>query len=62
MLFDSITHSDMQPLAPFSEINALLHLISVDGLHLLCLVAGALGAVLMSVLFLVRRRSVDNRA
>jgi hypothetical protein len=62
VLFDSIMHSDMRPLAPFSEVNALLHLISVDGLHLLCLVAGALGAVLMSVLFLLRRRSVDTRA
>jgi hypothetical protein len=41
---DSIMHSDMHPLAPWTEENTLLHVISVDELHLYCVVAGLLGA------------------
>lgn len=61
VFLDSIMHSDMQPLAPLSEANGLLHVISVEGLHLLCGLAGVLGALLMFALFLVRRRAHIDR-
>jgi hypothetical protein len=57
VLLDSIMHSDMRPLAPLSDANGLLHVISVGGLHLLCLLGGILGFMLMLVLFLIGRRA-----
>lgn len=63
VFLDSIMHSDMQPLAPVSKANGLLHVISVDELHVLCVLSGALGALLLFALFLVRRGArVDRRA
>src|SRR5215468_10584028 len=47
VFLDSIMHSDMRPFAPLSEANGLLHLMSVGGLHLLCVLCGVLGALLM---------------
>jgi membrane-bound metal-dependent hydrolase YbcI (DUF457 family) len=47
IVLDSIMHSDMQPLAPWSDKNPLLHLIALDTLHLACLVAGVLGILLL---------------
>ena len=40
---DSIMHADMQPLAPFSSANHLLSVISIDALHIACVVAGIVG-------------------
>lgn len=57
VFLDSIMHSDMQPLAPLSEARGLLHVISVGGLHLLCVLGGVLGALLMLAVFLVGRRA-----
>lgn len=57
VLLDSIMHFDMQPLAPFSPANALLYAMSVDALHMLCLVSGMLGAILLLAIFLARRRA-----
>jgi membrane-bound metal-dependent hydrolase YbcI (DUF457 family) len=57
VLLDSIMHSDMRPLAPLSDANGLLHVISVEGLHLLCLLGGILGFMLMLVLLLIGRRA-----
>jgi hypothetical protein len=51
VFFDSIMHSDMQPLAPLVEANSLLHLISVDELHIVCVLSGILGALLMYAVF-----------
>ena len=55
VLLDSIMHSDMQALAPVSDANALLHVISVDSLHLVCVISGVLGVLIMYATFLVRR-------
>ena len=55
VLLDSIMHSDMQPLAPLSEVNGLRHGISVGALHLLCVLCGVCGALLMFAMFFVRR-------
>jgi hypothetical protein len=43
VLLDSVMHADMRPLAPFSQANPLLRVISLDALHTLCVVAGILG-------------------
>jgi hypothetical protein len=53
----------MQSLTPLSEVNGLLHVISVEGLHLVCVVSGVLGALLMFAVFFIRRGArVDGQA
>ena len=61
VFLDSIMHSDMQPFAPFSEANGLLHVISVNMLHLSCILAGVFGALLLFLVFFVRRGFRTNR-
>lgn len=63
VFLDSLMHSDMQPYAPVSQANGLLHLVSVDALHVVCVLSGGLGAVVIFSLFLLRRGArVDGRA
>lgn len=57
VFFDSIMHSDMRPLAPLVDANSLLHLISVDQVHLACVLSGSLGALLMYAVFRIRGRA-----
>lgn len=40
---DSLMHHDMHPLAPFSQTNPLIDLISHDGVYQLCVALGVLG-------------------
>jgi hypothetical protein len=61
VLLDSIMHSDMQPIAPASDANALLHVISVDSLHLVCVISGVLGVLLMYAAFRLRRPANAHR-
>lgn len=42
VLLDSVMHSDITPLAPFSDANGLFRVVSLRALHWGCLVAGAL--------------------
>ena len=42
---DSLMHHDIHPLAPFSQVNPLMGLVSHDGVYQLCAIAGVLGAV-----------------
>jgi len=44
---DSLMHPDMEPLWPFAPGNALLSMLSLDGLHILCIGSGVAGAVLL---------------
>jgi len=44
---DSIMHADMQPFAPFSGTRPWLHVVSVENLHLLCVLAGVLGVAVL---------------
>ncbi len=53
---DAIMHRDMAPLWPWAEANALLRIVSVDMLHDLCLVAGAIGVIGLAVRRLVQAR------
>lgn len=45
VLLDSFMHADITPLAPWSDSNVLLAGVSVDTLHGLCVLSGALGAL-----------------
>jgi membrane-bound metal-dependent hydrolase YbcI (DUF457 family) len=55
VLLDSVMHADLRPLAPFSEANVVLGVVSVGALHDACVLSGALGALLMLTAFLRRR-------
>ena len=57
----SIMHSDMQPPAPFSDANALLHVISVGSLHLVCVLEGVGDALVLFAIFILRRGPHVNR-
>jgi membrane-bound metal-dependent hydrolase YbcI (DUF457 family) len=46
ILLDAVMHADMIPWVPLSESNELLGLISIDSLHIICLLLGIVGAVL----------------
>lgn len=54
VLLDSVMHADIRPLAPFSQANPLLRVISLDALHTLCVAGAILGLVGLAVR--VRRR------
>ena len=43
IVFDSLMHSDMRPLAPFSDSNPLLGLVPLKALHWFCIIAGMIG-------------------
>jgi hypothetical protein len=58
---DSMIHYDMQPLAPFSDTNALLNVVSMGVMHLICILTGVLGALLLCAIFVVRRSALFNR-
>ena len=45
IVLDSIMHADIRPLAPISDGNSLLHLVSLEVLHLACLVLGGVGGL-----------------
>ena len=46
VVFDSIMHTDMEPLWPFSQSNGLLGLVSVPALHEICVYSGLVGVVM----------------
>jgi hypothetical protein len=49
VLLDSVMHADMCPLIPFTDRNALLWAVSLEALHLLCLVTAALGGLGLAI-------------
>lgn len=53
---DSVMHADMAPLAPVAPSNDLLGVLSLRALHLGCVAAGALGAMVLVVACLARPR------
>lgn len=56
VLLDSLMHADMRPLAPFSADNALLGLLSYQGIHLFCLFTALFGALWLGSVALWRLR------
>jgi hypothetical protein len=59
VFLDSVMHADMRPIAPWSDANALLHVISVTNLHVACVLSGLLGAMMMLTVYCLR--SVESR-
>jgi membrane-bound metal-dependent hydrolase YbcI (DUF457 family) len=49
VVLDSVMHADIRPLSPFSAGNGLLGAIPLGPLHLACLVAGGVGALLVGL-------------
>jgi hypothetical protein len=45
VLFDSVMHSDITPLAPFSNANGLYRIVPLGTLHLFCIGAGIVGVM-----------------
>jgi len=55
IVLDSLMHHDMHPLAPLSNANPLLELVSHDGVYQLCTVLAAVGSVVWLVAKWVRK-------
>ena len=55
VFLDSIMHFDVRPLMPWSKDNAFLGFVSVQSLHIYCIVSGFLGAIVLLSLFYFRR-------
>lgn len=55
VFLDSIMHADIQAYAPFSTAKNMLGLVSIEALHLFCVIAGAAGVMVLLGLFLWRR-------
>jgi len=43
VFIDGIMHSDMRPLAPFSQQSIFLDIVSIDTLHILCVLSAVVG-------------------
>lgn len=57
VVLDSVMHTDMEPLSPFSPSNELLGFVSVAALYKFCIYSGLAGAVLyFAVSYLVTRK------
>ncbi len=54
VFLDSIMHSDMHPLAPFSNDNSLLYIISIERLYAACFLAGIFGGMVLLILLAKR--------
>ena len=57
VFLDSIMHADMRPLAPFSNANALLHVIPVGTLHLFCIASGIVGGIVVLLISFFQRKN-----
>jgi membrane-bound metal-dependent hydrolase YbcI (DUF457 family) len=59
VFLDSLMHADLRPLAPFSDTNAMLDLISVDKLHIACLWSFVAAAGVWGIRRMLQRRARD---
>ncbi len=57
VLLDSFLYSDMHPIAPLSDTNAALNMLSTLEVYALCLALGLLGGAVIAARWLWRRRS-----
>ena len=55
-VLDGLMHADIEPLQPWSADNPLRGLVGLEALHLGCVVAGILGAVLIAIWRVRERR------
>ena len=61
LVLDSLMHHDIRPLAPFSNANPLIGIVSHDGVYQLCVAMGVIGTVAWVGLKYLRRGSDDAR-
>jgi membrane-bound metal-dependent hydrolase YbcI (DUF457 family) len=54
IVLDSVMHSDIRPLAPFSDANPLLRLVPLGMLHGFCILAGIVGVAVSGIRRLFR--------
>lgn len=57
IVLDAMMHGDMRPWWPFSNANGLLHIVSIEHLHLVCVALGVLGTLVVSGKVLLRGRA-----
>ncbi len=57
VVLDSIMHGDVQPFYPFSQVNDLLLIITVEQLYQLCVYSGLAGAVVYFGILFIRNKS-----
>lgn len=56
IVFDSVMHSDIVPLSPFSEVNVLYQLVTLGELHLFCVFSAVSGLVILGIRRLLKAR------
>jgi hypothetical protein len=49
IIFDSVMHADIRPLAPFSEANVLYQILPLSDLHLFCVLAAIVGLLITGI-------------
>lgn len=49
IVLDSVMHTDITPLAPFSDLNPLLRIVSLSTLHWICIGSGAVALLILSI-------------
>jgi len=59
IVFDSVMHSDIVPLLPFSETNVLYQFVSLGELHLFCVFAALSGVVIIGIRRLLNAKHTD---
>lgn len=57
IVLDSVMHQDITPFAPFSNVNPLFKMLSINALHGICLSAGAAGFCLLIIRWLLRQKN-----
>lgn len=46
-LLDGVMHADIRPLLPFTNANPLLHVVDLHTLHLVCVLTGGVGMLVL---------------
>jgi membrane-bound metal-dependent hydrolase YbcI (DUF457 family) len=60
VFIDSIMHSDINPLSPFSAANGLYNIISIEALHVVCLATAVIGGAVYFGVDWFRKRRFDQ--
>ena len=60
VVLDSIMHGDIRPLAPFSQSNALLAIVSLETLHWFCVISGLLALLVIGGRMLKESRNNER--
>jgi membrane-bound metal-dependent hydrolase YbcI (DUF457 family) len=54
VVLDSIMHADMHPFAPLFRANTLLRIIPAGTLHVVCVLSGIAGMLLLIAVFVIQ--------